>query len=222
MQLTTRATAYLQQQEWRLTARPSTDSLFELFEREGLVPSEAVQAFQRDYAGLVVYAGLEPICFGLLHPQTTRPWFGPSRTTYELEVWPPADEILIPHFTCAATGYQEYFTLDEEGHYYEGWKMKATCFDGVIEDLAVFSELKAAGYTQQYALHLERAPLAPEVWQAELSIQAYPSFPQDLIFWAKNETVVVRQSPDELRLFAQEALDPSLLRRCDDLLHVST
>jgi hypothetical protein len=221
MQLTTRATAYLQQQEWRPAARPSTDTLFELFERQGLVPSAAVQAFQRDYAGLVVYAGLEPICFGLLHPQTTRPWFGPSRTTYELEVFPPEPDQPAYHFTCAATGYQEYFTLDEEGHYYEGWKRMATCFDGVIEDLAVFAELQAAGYTQQYAHQLERGPLAPEVWQTELSLEAYPLFPQDLIFWARNETVVARQSPDELRLFAQQALDPSLLRRCDELLHVS-
>lgn len=221
MHLTTRATAYLQQQEWRPAARPSSATLFEVFDREGLVPSAAVQAFQRDYAGLVVYAGLEPICFGLLHPHTSRPWFGPPRTTYELEVFPPEPGQPAYHFTCAATGYQEYFTLDEEGHYFEGWKMKATCFDGVIEDLAVFAELQAAGYTQQYTRQLERHPLPPDVWQTELRVEAYPLFPQDLIFWAKSETVVVRQSPDEFRLFAREVLDPSLLRRCDDLLLVS-
>jgi hypothetical protein len=221
MQLTTRAMAYLQQHEWRSAARPPADTLFEAFGREGLVPSTALQAFQRDYAGLVVYAGLEPICFGLLQPHTSRRWFGRSRTTYEVEVWPPEDEFPAHHFTCAATGYQEYFTLDEEGHYYEGWKRHATCFDGVIENLEVYSELNAAGYTQQYGRRLEREPLPPEVWQIELGVDAYPSFPQDIVFWAKNETVVVCQSPDMLRLFAREALDPTLLRRCDDLVHDS-
>jgi hypothetical protein len=67
MPLTSRATAYLHQQEWRAEVRHTPEVLTAAFSQAGLVPSEPLLAFQRTYAGLVVYAALEPICFGLLH-----------------------------------------------------------------------------------------------------------------------------------------------------------
>jgi hypothetical protein len=219
MPLTSRATAYLRQQEWRAEMRHTPEVLTAAFSQAGLVPSESVLAFQRAYAGLVVYAALEPICFGLLHPQVQKRWFASAQTSYHLDLHEPDAEVPVYHFGCAMTGYQEYFTLDEQGAYYEGWKKHASSFDGVVEDLAVFAEIQAVGYTQQYSRELDSERLSAEVLRTELGVTHYPSFPDDIISWAGNDKVLVRRSPAELRLFAREAVDSALLNRCDQLLH---
>ena len=86
--------------------------------------------------------------------------------------------------------------------------------------MAVFAELQAAGYTQQYSRQLDNERLSAEVLRTELGVANYPSFPEDLICWAGNDTVLVRRSPAELRLFARKALDSAFLSRCDQLLHL--
>lgn len=220
MPLSTRATDYLRQQEWRPDVRHTPEVLAAAFDQAGLVLSEPLRTFQRTYAGLVVYAALEPICFGLLHPHVHKRWFAPAQTTYQLDPHEPDAEVTVYHFGCAMTGYQEYFTLDEEGGYYEGWKKHASSFDGVVEDLAVFAEIHAVGYAQRYIRELDYERLSAEVLRTELGVVDYPSFPEDVIFWGGNGAVVVRRSPTELRLFAREVLDPALLNRCDELIRL--
>ena len=202
MPLTARATAYLGQQEWRTDVRHTPDVLAAAFSQ----------------AGLVVYAALEPICFGLLHPHVHKRWFAPTQTSYQLDLYEPDAETPTHHFGCAMTGYQEYFTLDEQGCYYEGWKKHASSFDGVIEDLAVFAEINAAGYTQRYIRELAHEYLTSNMLRTELGVSNYPLFPEDVIFWAGNDTLLVRRSPDDLRLFAREVVDPALLSRYEQLL----
>lgn len=220
MPLTSRATDYLRQQEWRADVRHTPEVLTAAFSQAGLVPSEPLLAFQRTYAGLVVYAALEPIYFGLLHPHVQKRWFASAQTSYQLDLQEPDAEITSYHFGCAMTGYQEYFTLDKEGGYYEGWKKHASSFDGLVEDLAVFAEIHAAGYTQRYVRELDNERLSAEVLRTELGVANYPMFPEDVIFWGGNDAVLVRRSPTELRLFAREAVDPALLNRCNQLIRL--
>jgi hypothetical protein len=167
-----------------------------------------------------VYAALEPICFGLLHPHVHKQWFTSKQTSHQLDLHKPDAEVPVYHFGCAMTGYQEYFTLDEQGAYYESWKKHASSFDGVVEDLAVFAEIQAAGYTHQYSRELHTERLSAEVLQTALGVVTYPSFPADIIYWAGSDTILVRRSPTELRLFAREALGSALLNQCDQLLHL--
>jgi hypothetical protein len=66
---------------------------------------------------------------------------------------------------------------------------------------------------------LDNERLSAEVLRTEWGVSNYPSFPEDLSCWASNDTVLVRRSPVELRLFARGAVDIAILNRCDQLLH---
>ncbi|MBO3272025.1 hypothetical protein [Hymenobacter defluvii] len=192
------------------------------FDNAGLVPSAALQAFQRDYAGLVLYAGLTPIYFSLVHAKVHHRWLRPPVTRYEPDYWEPDADTPVRHFRCAATDYQADFTLDENGGYYEGFQRQASSFDGIVEDCAVWAEVWAAGYRQQWVHMLEEVEhMLPTAMLCEvLQVAAYPAFPEDLIFWGRNETWLIRQSPDSITLFAREPFDPSLVSHYQHLLHL--
>lgn len=222
MTLTTRAAAFLHQQERRTDPYHAPQELAKAFDNVGLVPSAALLAFQQEYAGLVLYAGLTPIYFGLVHPKVHHRWLRSPVTRYEPDFWEPDADTPIRHVRCAATDYQADFTLDENGGYYEGFQQQASSFAGVIEDCAVWAEAWATGYHQRWVHGLEEAEhmLPTATLCAALQVEAYPAFPEDLIFWGRNETLLVRQSSDSLTLIAREPFDPLLVSHYQQLLHL--
>lgn len=45
------------------------------------------------------------------------------------------------YFDCATTDYQMQFFLDEQGSYYEDYEVQASCFDKIVEHLAIWDEI---------------------------------------------------------------------------------
>lgn len=164
----------------------------------------------------MVYAGLEPICFGILHGELTRGDF--QREYHKLLPWLPDEDCPHWHYTCADTLYQENFTLDEEGGYYEGYQLHALSFDGVIENLAVFADLRRQGYQQVYECYGENLQLPDEVLCQQLHLHPYPDYPADVIFWGKNDQLVVQRGVEEIRVFATGALLPEMQATLDELM----
>ena len=166
----------------------------------------------------MIYVGLEPICFGILHGKLSRGDFQIEKKVEELIHWRPDDEIRLHRFTCADTLYQAEFTLDEAGGYYEDGELQATHFDTVFEDLAVFDQLTQTGYKQLYRRYGEDFTLPDEVLMQALNLEPYPLFKPDIIFWGKNNHLCVRKSSDELIVFAIDELSSATVSVCDNLM----
>jgi len=102
MKLTERATDFLNEQEYRSDAVKSLDVIESAFSKMGIKPTQELIDFQLNYGGLTIYAGLEPICFGILHGEKVRGDFGhPDKIINELIYHPAEDDIPNDHLTCA-------------------------------------------------------------------------------------------------------------------------
>lgn len=189
------------------------------FRKAGRRLTPALLDFQLRYGGLLIYVGLEPICFGILHGKLARGDFRHEKNPCVLIEWEPDEDSPHWHYTCADTLYQKYFTLDERGGYYENSQLHATSFDGVLENLAVFEELNAlAGYQEVYMRYAENLRLPAEELCRKLHLQPYPDYPAEVIFWGENEQLVVQRGIDELRVFAAGPLPPETEALLDELL----
>lgn len=204
MKLTERATDFLNEQEYRSDAVKSLDIIENAFSKIGIKATQELIDFQLNYGGLIIYAGLEPICFGILHGEKVRGDFGyPDKIINELIYHAAKDDIPNDHLACADTRYQEYFTIDINGRYYEGWKLVATTFENLIEDLAVFEEIDKLGYKKSTSEYFENVQIDFEKVKDFLNLTNYPGFPQDIIKWGQNSELAVRISNDKIILYSK-------------------
>lgn len=207
MKLTERATDFLNEQEYRSDAVKSLDVIESAFSKIGIKPTQELIDFQLNYGGLTIYAGLEPICFGILHGEKVRGDFGhPDKIINELIYHPAEDDIPKDHLTCADTRYQEYFTIDFDGKYYEGWEPKATKFENLIEDLAIFEEIDQLGYKNSISEYFENIEINFEKVKSTLGLTDYPEFPQDIIKWGQNAELTIRISDDKVNLYSKNEI----------------
>jgi hypothetical protein len=202
MPLSKRAAAFLAQQQWRADAVRDPDVVARAFAQLGQQPTPALLDFQMTYGGLMLYAGLEPICFGLLHGKLARGEFRAPHKAQTLIHEPPDEDRSHHLFACADTLYQTYFHLDEQGRYYEDWQLHASCFDAVIEDNAMWAELGAQAYQRVYSGYFEEGDIPVAALVEAFQVAPYPDFPSDIIYWGRNEQLVVRRSADELMVFS--------------------
>lgn len=201
MSLTERATKYLSQREYRSDAVQSLEMIEQAFSKIGISPTQELIDFQLKYGGLTIYAGLEPICFGILHGEKVRGDFGPPDKTINALIYHPAeDDIPVDHFTCADTLYQEEFTIDSKGKYYEGWRLVATSFENFLENLAIYPELDQLGYKHSTREYFEDIQIDFEQVKRDLNLTDYPEFPQDIIQWGQNSELAVKVSDDTILL----------------------
>ena len=207
MKLTERATDFLNEQEYRSDAVKSLDVIESAFSKIGIKPTQELIDFQLNYGGLTIYTGLEPICFGILHGEKVRGDFGhPDKIVNELIYHPAEDDIPNDHLTCADTPYQEYFTIDFDGKYYEGWEPKATKFENLIEDLAIFEEIDQLGYKNSISEYFENIEIDFEKVKSDLNLTDYPEFPQDIIKWGQNAELTIRISNDKVNLYSKNEI----------------
>ena len=219
MALSERAADFLKRQKWRVDAVKSPDVIERAFMRAGRTLTPALYDFQMRYGGLMIYAGLEPICFGILHGNLARGDFQ-RQQPQQLMSWEPDQDCPFWSFTCADTLYQENFTLDENGGYYEGGQQSASSFDVVIEDLALFEWLHASGYQRVYSRYAEELSLPDNTLSETFALRSFPDFPTDIIYWGLNQEFVVRCSVDMLIVFAlnDNALDSAVTASLDALI----
>ncbi len=207
MNLSSRAQNFLKKQEYRKDAVKSPEIIREAFAAIGMEPSPALMEFQQNYGGLIIYAGLEPICFGILHGEAVRGDFAnPKRIIHQLIYHPAEGDQIQAHFTCADTRYQEYFTMDADGVYYEGWDPVARHFDHFVEDLAIFDEINALGYLHSCSEYFENIEIDFETIKTDLELWDYPDFPQGIIQWGQNAALTLRVSKDQITLYGKTGI----------------
>ena len=207
MLLTERAKKFLNRQEYRADAVKSEELIRQAFNKIGKAPVQALIDFQLNYGGLMIYAGLEPICFGILHGDMVRgDFYEPERIIHDFIHYPPDEDSPLDHLTCADTLYQELFTLDFEGKYYEGYTLVATRFEHQIEDLAVFDEIVGNGHERFERIYIEdlQTHLDFEQVKKELELFDYPDYTQDVKKWACNEQLYVGLSHDTFLMISKE------------------
>lgn len=72
-----------------------------------------------------------------------------------LIVMEPEDDIVIRHFNCADTLYQEIFSIDEQGRYYEGYDLKCNNFETHIESSAMLNQVNKGKWQTVYKYELD-------------------------------------------------------------------
>ena len=197
MELSKRALDFLHHSEREIPELTERD-IRDAFSANNAPVFEPLIAFQLQYGGYIFYAGLEPIKFILLqgvggYPKIT------NTSIIEFE----ETNTISPkyHFVCAMTNYQMQFTLDEEGIYYEDYQPKASSFDKVIEELALWNEIKLkTGYE---IIFRERQILTQNL-DKELNLALIPEASDQFTLWFQNESIYMKQCQGLTTLIASE------------------
>lgn len=186
MNLSNRATAFLRKSE-RESVSISLDKIKEIFESNSAPLSEPLLEFQVKYGGFIFYAGLAPIKFSLL-----KGLGGYPESNYSAVVEFEETRLSSPKyfFDCATTDYQMQYFLDEKGVYYEDYEAKATSFDKLVENLAIWEEISS--HKKYELLFRDKAidyPNIDSILKLDLLEEASDMFTQ----WYSNEYIYLRQ-----------------------------
>ena len=148
---------------------------------------EPLLHFQLDFGGYVFYAGLEPIKFTLLKGEGEFP-ISSGTSIIEFE---PSDKLEPRYFfDCAITNYQMQFFLDEHGIYYEDYVAKASCFEKVIEHLALWDEMRGK---EGYEILYRDKQLKINDVDNQLDLALLPEASDQFTLWFKNEFIYMQQ-----------------------------
>jgi hypothetical protein len=148
---------------------------------------EPLLRFQLDYGGYIFNAGLEPIKFTLLkgkggYPRSS----GTSIIEFE-----ESDKMEPKYFfDCAITNYQMQFFLDEHGVYYEDYDARASCFEKVIEHLALWDEMRGK---EGYELIFRDKALKTDDVDKVLDLRLLTEASDQFTLWFKNEFLYMEQ-----------------------------
>ena len=138
MGLSARAAAFLERAKWETMPFTEKDIRAAFIAVHAPVYQPLID-FQLNYSGLVFYAGLAPIKYTLLFQQPA-PRYLPATTGIDFH---ESEEDSPKYFyTCADTLWQQTFSLDEEGVYYEDYEPVASSFEKRIEQEAVWHEMQ--------------------------------------------------------------------------------
>lgn len=116
----------------------------------------------------------------------------------------PEDDLIVRHFECADTLYQETFSIDEQGRYYEGFDLKCNRFETHIESLAMLEQVNKGQWATvyNYELGIDRDSYASmdekkygELVQ-RLGLKKVEDFPEDIVSWDTNGELLVWRKAD--------------------------
>lgn len=104
------------------------EEIVQCFVQNGLEPFPELIDFELKYSGLILYAGLEPVEFGII-------WgggfpFDPQTAIIEFEAAETDDHSY--DFLCARSNLPIHCTLDEKGRYYEDGELKFISFEDFL------------------------------------------------------------------------------------------
>ena len=197
MELSKRALDFLQQSEREIPELTEQD-IRDAFSANDVPVFEPLMAFQLQYGGYIFYAGLEPIKFNLLqgvggYPKIT------NTSIIEFE----ETNAISPkyHFVCAMTNYQMQFTLDEQGIYYEDYQPKASSFDKVIEELALWNEIKLKS---GYDIVFREQKIKTRNLDKELNLKIISEASDQFTRWFQNELIYMKQCQGLTTLIVSE------------------
>ena len=186
MALSKRAQRFLQRS--RRDAYPST----EVDIRNAFLVNEApifepLIQLQLEFGGYTFNAGLEPIKFTLLKGEGGYP---KSSGTSIIEFEPSEKTKPEYYFDCAITNYQMQFFLDEDGVYYEDYEPKASCFEKLIEHLALWDEMRGKEDYEEY--YRDKRFVTSDI-DKYLGLTLLSEASDQFTLWFKNEFMYMQQ-----------------------------
>jgi len=197
MELSKRALDFLQHSErdlYQLTEQDIRDA----FSANDAPLFEPLITFQLQYGGFIFYAGLEPIKFSLLQGEGGYP----KRTNTSIIEFKESDtDSPKYHFVCAMTNYQMQFTLDEQGIYYEDYQPKASSFDKVIEELAIWKEIELKN---GYEIVFREYKVKTQNLDKELNLKIISEASDQFTLWFQNELIYMKQCQGLTTLIVSE------------------
>lgn len=207
MGLSNRGINFLKNQKFRKDAIKSLRTINNAFKKIKLEPSKEIIDFQIKYGGLILYAGLEPVCFGIIHGILSRGEFASYKRIFNRLIFTPKEpDFPIDLFLCADTLYQMDFSIDINGQYYEDCELAARNFDFVIEDWAIHDEITKNGY--KYRLKRNNLDKEHDIGYLKdyLKIKDYPEFEVDKVFWGKSNEFAIRICKDSIVLYSKNEI----------------
>ncbi|MGG4495880.1 hypothetical protein [Brevibacillus reuszeri] len=210
MGLSNRANRFLANAKWKNSVHDEKD-IRHAFEAVKLIPTEKLIDFQKRYGGLTIYAYLEPIVYGILHQAPSR---GAFANETGLIITEPEDDIVVRHFACADTLYQETFTIDEDGRYYEGFELKCNHFETHVESMAMLEQVKKGKWKIVYEFEPDVYRDCYETidWKQygelvkRLGLKKVEDFPDDVISWDTNGEILVWRKADAVIVLSEGSL----------------
>lgn len=178
-------------------------------------PTSALIDFQKRFGGYVEYAYLEPIVFGILHKEPCR---GEFKNWTALIVIEPEDDIIVQHFVCADTLYQETFSIDEQGYYYLGYTIQCYNFETHIEEVAILEIMNKEKWNTVFEYELDMWTSGPYDTIDEnkylefckyFKLKKFEDFPDDLISFDKNDDYLVWKCSNSLRVLSKNSANES-------------
>lgn len=220
--LSNRARRFLDNSKWKDSVREEKD-IIQAFEAAGIAPTNALIEFQKNFGGFTYYAYLEPIVFGILHKPPCRGAFEHETGLIVIE---PEDDIVVRHLECADTLYQETFTIDEQGRYYEGYDIQCHRFETHIENLAMLEQVNTGKWKSvfKYELDFYHKGCYDIVDQTKygelvrrLGLKKIDDFPEDIVSWDTNGELLVWRKADAVNVLSETGISARQRKEIEEI-----
>jgi len=184
----------------------TSKKIVEIFEANSAPVFESLIEFQTKYGGYIFYAGLAPINFSLLKGLGGYPESNYSALVEFEENYSSGPKY---YFDCATTDYQMQFFLDEQGLYYEDYEVQASCFDKIVEHLAIWDEIQRMS---KFEILFKDKKIDISNIDSVLKLEIIPEASDQYTLWFRNEHIYMQQKqglttivvsniyPDKLKL----------------------
>lgn len=223
MNISKRAIDYMSKSEWTKSIKKEKDIL-RIFELQGMTPIQKLMDFQMNYGGFTYYAYLTPIVFSIIHKVESRGIF--RKRNDRLTVIEPEDDITVRHFECADTLYQETFTIDEFGRYYEGFRLQCNNFETLIEDFAMLDYAIKEKMEPIFKYDLRELGKFQETIdenifyeiKKSLQLKIVDDFPKDIIGWYTDGNYLVWKNSTSITVLTDGSYDEGDIYRIKSIL----
>ncbi|WP_088832268.1 hypothetical protein [Paenibacillus tyrfis] len=211
MALSNRAFKFLASSKWKDSVKDEKE-IIHAFQAAKIMPTEQLIDFQKRFGGFTYFAYLEPIVYGILHKMPCRGSFVNENGLIAIE---PEDDIVVRHFECADTLYQETFSIDEQGRYYEGFDLKCNHFETHIEDLAMLEQVNKGKWGTVYKYELDVYRDCYEYIDEKkygklvkrLGLKKVEDFPEDIVSWDTNGDMLVWRKADAVVVLSETGIN---------------
>ena len=222
MALSNRALDYLAKCKWKDSVKDEKEIL-KAFEIEGVQPTSTLIDFQKRFGGYVEYAHIEPIAFGILHKAPCRGDFVNRKGLIIIE---PEDDIVVRHFVCADTLYQETFSIDEQGRYYLGYEIQCNKFETHIEEATILELLNKEKWNTVFKFELDirtrgTYDIIDNNKYIELceyfKLSKFEDFPDDIISFERNDNYLVWRRSNSVKVLSKNSVIKSDLEAMEKI-----
>lgn len=226
MKLSKRALEYLAKCKWKDSVKDEKEIL-KAFEALKIHPTFSLIDFQKRFGGYVEFAYLEPIAFGILQKEPCRGDFVNEKGLIIIE---PEDDIIVRHYVCADTLYQETFSIDEQGRFYLGYEIQCNNFETHIEEAAILKVLNKEKWDTVFEYELDirtrdTYDIIDDYKYRELckyfGLKKIEDFPDDIISFDRNDNYLVWRLSNSVKVLGKQGIGKSDLEAMNKIFSIS-